>query len=323
MMLRKFLACTAVTLAVTGTSVAQKVLDAKDEVKEMKSDAKDGWFTNGGLGLDFTSLMLTNPRPGSGDSRVGFGGLMSYIANYKKGNLIWDTKAGLQLSVIKNGSDPYTKAIDALQITTRMGRRSIFDDKLYWSLLGDFQTQLLPTYAKNLLQENANNVSNSLSSNFLAPGTVKVALGAIYRFDEHLSLMYAPAAYKGIIVNNSALAASGLFFKPEVVNGSIKKIDHQLGSELRADYSNKFLNGKLSYVGTLDLYSNYFRDFQNVDVEVYHTLDYLIWKNFSLNFKSDWFYDHDLLVYKGGDLNHLGRDLFVRNALFLKYSQVF
>ncbi|MEY4934156.1 MAG: hypothetical protein RIS64_515 [Bacteroidota bacterium] len=322
-MLRKFLVCTAITLAVAGTSVAQKVLDTKEEVKELKSEAKDGWITNGGLGLDFTSLMLSNPRPGSGDSRVGFGGLVSYIANYKKRNFIWDTKAGLQLSVIKNGSDPYTKAIDAMQVTTRMGRRSIFDDKLYWSVLGDFQTQLLPTYAKNLLQENVNNVRNPLSSNFLAPGTVKIALGAIYRLDDHLSLMYAPAAYKGIIVRDSILAASGFFFKPEVVNGNRKMIDHQLGSEIRADYSNKFLNGKLSYVGTLDLYSNYFRDFQNVDVEVYHTLDYLIWKNLSLNLKSDWFYDHDLLVYKGGDVNRLGRDLFMRNAIFLKYSQVF
>jgi Protein of unknown function (DUF3078) len=321
MMLRKFFTCTALTLAVTGTSVAQKVLDAKDEVKEMKSDAKEGWLTNGGIGLDFTSLMLTNPRPGSGDSRVGFGGLVSYIANYKKGNLLWDTKAGLQLSVIKNGSDPYTKAIDAVQITTRMGHR--ISEKVYLAVLGDLQSQLLPTYSKNLLQESVNNVRNPLTSSFLSPGIIKIAPGVIYRVDDHLSLLYSPAAYKGIVVRDTGLAGKGLFFTPEIKNGIRKTIDHQLGSELRADYSNKFLNGKLSYVGTLDLYSNYFRDFQNVDVEVYHTLDYLIWKNLSLNFKSDWFYDHDLLVYKGGDVNRLGRDIFMRNAIFLKYSQVF
>jgi hypothetical protein len=321
MMLRKFFACTAVTLAVTNLSVAQKVLDAKSEVKEMTSDAKEGWLTNGGLGLDFTSLWMMNPRPGSGDSRVGAGGLLSYVANYKKGNLLWDTKAGLQLSVVKNGAEPYTKAIDALQVTTRMGR--LISGKLYAAVLGDLQTQLLPTYAKNLLQESVNNVRNPLTSNFLAPGILKLAPGLIYRFDNHLSVLYSPFAYKGIVVRDTALAAKGLFFKPEVIDGKRKIMDHQAGSEIRVDYTRKFLNDKLSYVGTLDLYSNYYRDFQNVDVEVYHTLDYLIWKNLSLNFKSDWFYDHDLLVYKGGDLNRLGRDMFMRNALFLKYSQVF
>jgi hypothetical protein len=321
MMLRNFFACAALTLAVTGTSVAQKVLDAKSEVKEMANDAKDGWTTNGGLGVDFTSLWMSNPRPGSGDSRFGAGGLLSYVANYKGGNFLWDTKAGLQLSVIKNGAEPYTKAIDALQVTTRMGR--LISGKLYGAVLGDLQTQILPTYSKNFLQETVNGVRNSLTSNFLAPGIIKVAPGVIYRVDEHLSILYSPFAYKGIIVRDTALAAKGLFFKPEVVDGKRKIMDHQAGSEIRVDYARKFLTNRLSYVGTLDLYSNYFRDFQNVDVEVYHTLDYLIWKNLSLNFKSDWFYDHDLLVYKGGDLTKLGRDVFMRNALFLKYSQVF
>ena len=106
--------------------------------------------------------------------------------------------------------------------------------------------------------------------------------------------MYSPYAYKGIIVRDTSLAAKGLFFKPEIIDGTRKTMDHQAGSEIRVDYTRKFLGDRLSYVGTLDLYSNYYRDFQNVDVEVYHTLDYLIWKNLSLNFKSDWFYDHDL-----------------------------
>jgi hypothetical protein len=138
-----------------------------------------------------------------------------------------------------------------------------------------------------------------------------------------LSILYSPAAYKGILVNDTTLAATGQFFKPEFIGGKRKTFDHQAGSEIRVDYNRKFLNNRLAYVGTLDLYANYLRDFQNVDVEVYHTLDYLIWNNLSLNFKSDWFYDHDLLVFKGGDVTRLGRDVFMRNALLLKYSQVF
>ena len=49
----------------------------------------------------------------------------------------------------------------------------------------------------------------------------------------------------------------------------------------------------------------------------------MIFKNISVNFKSDWFYDHNILVFKGGDVNNKGRDIFIRNTLLLKYNKLF
>ena len=69
---------------------AQKALDAKDHVKEMKADkdAKEGWTKIGGIGADFSLLNLINPRSGAGDNRIGFGGLLNYSANCKPKRLV-------------------------------------------------------------------------------------------------------------------------------------------------------------------------------------------------------------------------------------------
>ena len=96
-----------------------------------------------------------------------------------------------------------------------------------------------------------------------------------------------------------------------------------MGSELRVDYINKFFDDKFIFGSTLDLYSNYLRQPQNIAVEWYNSLDFIVYKNISVNFKSDWFYDHNILVFKGGDLNNKGRALFIRNTFLLKYNKLF
>ena len=106
-------------------------------------------------------------------------------------------------------------------------------------------------------------------------------------------------------------------------DGKFQKTDLQFGSELRADYINKFFDGKLVFGSTLDLYSNYVREPQNIAVEWYNSLDFIVFKNISVNFKSDWFYDHNILVFKGGDVNNKGRGVFIRNTLLLKYNKLF
>ena len=92
---------------------AQKVMDAKDNVKELAKgkDDKEGWTKVGGIGGNFSWLNLINPRAGAGDNRIGFGGLLNYSANLVKGKIISNNKLGIQLDVVKNGSSPYAKEI--------------------------------------------------------------------------------------------------------------------------------------------------------------------------------------------------------------------
>jgi Protein of unknown function (DUF3078) len=306
---------------------AQKILDAKDAVKEVAKgkDAKEGWTKVGGLGGSFSLLNLINPRAGAGDNRFGFGGLLNYSANLIQGKLLANNKIGIQLDVLKNASDPYTKSVDVLGATSQVGYQiGKVAGKWYFAGLADLQTQILPTYGGNFLKEkqkiNGRDSIVPLTGKLFAPAIFKLAPGVIYKPSAKMTILYSPLAYKGVIVSDKTLANSGKFFPNP---NKDKTVDSQVGSELRMDYVDKFLDGKLVYATTLDLYGNYLRNPQNVDVEWYHSLDVMITKNMSLNFKSDWFYDDDILVFKDGDAKKPTKNVFFRNAFLLKFNRLF
>ena len=323
--MNKFLVVSLLFLFAIPTSFSQKVGEIKDDIKKVEADKdqKYGWTKAGGIGLDFSSLSLINPRLGAGSNRTGFGGLLSYTANYKNDDFIWNNRANLQLAVLQDGGSnfPFTKSIDVLQFTSQLGRK--ISMKWYLGGMMDVQTQFLPTYGKNYLSEVPNNVigKQPFSGGFLSPAILKVALGAIYKPDEHWTYFFSPLAAKAIIVTDQNLANSGAFFPPDSANH--KTIDFQLGAEVRIDYVTKFADDRIGYQGGLDLYSNYLRNPQNIAIEFYNSLDFFIIKNFSINFKSDWFYDDNIKVYKGGDVNALGKSVFIRNALLIKYAHAF
>ena len=325
-MFKKILFILSIVLSISFSVTAQKVIDTKEAVKELAppKEAKEGWTKIGGLGVDFSWLNLINPRSGSGDNRVGFGGLLSYSANLVKDKLIWDNRFGVQLALVQVGNTALTKANDVLQFTSQAGYK-IGSSKWYAAGLFDLQTQFLPTYGKNYLSANPKGVTKTLdlTGGFFSPATVRFAPGVIYKANPNLTILYSPVALKAIIVSNDKLAKTGNFFPLDPTKPN-KKVDFQIGSELRLDYINKFFDGKVAYAGTLDLYSNYLRDPQNIDLEFYNSLDFFIVKNFSINFKSDWFYDNDILVFKDNDVEKpTHRNIFIRNALLFKYSQAF
>ncbi len=320
-MLKKLLFLTLISCFSISIS-AQKILDAKDAVKEMDKakDAKDGWTKAGGIGLNLNLLSLINPRVGAGDNQVGIGGILNYSANLVRDKILWDNKFLVQLATIQAAGGPWTKATDVLQGTTQWGYKVA--PKWYVAGLGDLQTQLLSTYGTNFLKPQIIDGKRTLlSGKLFSPAIVKFAPGVIFKPSDNLKFLYSPIAYKGVFVGNDEIAMQANFIPLD--GTKFKNVDHQLGQELRMDYAQKFLNDKVVYITTLDLYSNYLRTPENIDVEWYNSLDFMVGKGISVNFRTDWFYDHDIQVFKGGNLNAKGRDVFIRNALLLKYSAQF
>ena len=307
-------------------SAQEKALDTK-EIKtiEKKKEDKEGWTKIGGLGANFSWLSLINPRAGAGDNRIGFGGLLNYSANYIQGKVISNNKFGLLLDVVKIGDGSYTKANDVLQLTSQTGYQVDKAGKWYVAGLVDFQSQFLPTYGPNYLKEkqtiNGKDSTLSLTGRLFSPATFRFAPGIIHKPNAHMTILYSPVAFKAVIVADKTLAQSGKFFPQNAAKD--KTVDAQVGSELRVDYVNKFFDDRLIYATTLDLYSNYLRNPQNIDVEWYHSIDVMVSKNISLNFKTDWFYDDDIQVFTDGDANKPTKNVFYRNAFLLKFNRLF
>ena len=301
---------------------AQAGDDRLTEIKDASAkEVEEGWAAGGGIGLDFAQLALFAPRVGAGSNRIGFGGLGSVYANYKKGKFNWTNQGSLQLSVqrIGNNQQPFQKNLDVIRLASRAGLQT-GSDKWFLALEANAQTLLLPTYEGNILS------SDTLTqlANFLSPITFVLSPGVDYKPNENWSFFYSPASLKIIYVADDDIAKLNVHGNEEGSNSFV-----QLGSNFKAIYTNNFLEDKIALTSTLDLYSNYLNNPQNIDVLWQNDLSFTIFKNISLNLFTELFYDHDVLVqvdrndngiYEEGEL---GRRVSFTQALLIKYNYIF
>ena len=111
----------------------------------------------------------------------------------------------------------------------------------------------------------------------------------------------------------------------------------QFGATLKAGWKHKFFAYKegdkekhrLLVGTTINLYSNYLRDLQNIDVEWITNVDVFLFKGLSISLMTNLFYDHDVLVQvdRDGDLTtgtngyeSTGRRISFMQQLLIKYS---
>lgn len=307
------------------------------------------WTTGAGIGLDAAQLLQINPRVGAGQNRLGFGGAVTAFGNYRRGRLAWDNAAGWQFGVQRLGSGvvaqggdqriPFQKAIDLIQIDSKVGYQASETSKWFYAANANFITQLTPTYLGtaefpgNFLTDisGANAVPQA---RFMSPGQLTLSTGIDYKPNDHWSLYFSPLAGRFIIVANDDIVLLGVHGNPveKDADGNIvsaENVDAQLGSLLRLAYTNKFLGDKLTYTSAIQLFSNYLREPQNVDLQFWNNdVAMEIFKGFQLALSLNMYYDHDILVQitdydAPNGVSGLGRRLSLTQQLLLKYAVTF
>ncbi len=315
-----------------------------------KEPIPEGWQRGVGIGLDLAQLLQINPKQGAGQNRLGFGGAFNGFANLKDGRKQWDNtllwQFGMQRlgsGVIANGSDakiPFQKQIDELRLNSKFGIQVNDDSKFFYTANASFLSQLLPTY------QYAEGVSGNFIADFLdqgispiaklfAPATVQAALGMDYKPNDNFSLFYSPLGAKFIIVANDSIAARGVHGnevsgEPDA-NGffpEFEKVDVQLGSQLLAKYTTTFVEEKGTFTSSLNLYSNYLRNPENIDVDWANALSYKLFKNFQATLLLNIFYDDDVNVqitdynFPNG-VNGTGKRVSITQQMLLSYAVTF
>ena len=316
-------------LLVLGQMKAQKIVETQEVFNNIRQDSTLGLEVGIGVGVDFSSLSLINPRPSEGQSSLGFGGLFNFFANYTGKRVIFDNRLNMQLSAQRLGdaSQPFSKTADVLQINSLLGRKLF--GKIYLAGMIDLRTQCFFTYGNGYLDSYGDKYP--LTSAPFSPATLKVLPGLLYRPNSDLKVLVSVLSSKANLVLDDYLASKkgdntegvGLLGNPNSGGGNYENADYQLGAELRGELTKKFFKDKIMVTSTVDLYSNYLKKPENISFEWYNSIDLMIIKNISINLKSDWFYDHNVLVKIGGDENNLGRRMSIRNAAFIKFNAVF
>ena len=303
-----------------------------DRLKELQDASKkegDGWVTGGAIGLDFAQLSMANPRIGSGDNRIAFGGLGNIFSNLTKGRNTWTNNLSLQLAVQKLADIDWQKSLDALRFNSKYGYQSN-NAKWTYTVLLTFESLAMPTYPGNYLKNQEE--SDMVQAKFLSPFRLEVSPGMEYKPNPHFSFLLSPASYKLIYISDQDVADLGVHGTKLIDDTDpalgYEKAFHQVGARLVGKYQNKYLNDKVSFSSKLDLFSNYLDNPQNIDVLWQNDLGWQIWKSLSLNFLLEAFYDHDIdvLVERPSEAlpdGEVGKRVSWTQALLVKYNYVF
>ncbi len=277
-----------IILLLCAITVSAQVTESEKKLKTLETDTLSGWKTGAVTGVNLAQTALVNWSAG-GESSVAINGLLSVFANYKNKKSAWDNSLDVGYGLLQQGKNKgFIKTDDRFDLLSKYGQKAFSD--FYYTVLVNFKTQFAPGY-------NYPNDSVRIS-NFLAPAYLLGAVGLNYQPNSYFNAFIAPVTSKMTIVNDDVLSSAGAF---GVTPG--EKTKTEFGGYARIIYSRNDFKSELlknvAFTTKLDLFSNYLKDPQNVDVSWENQIALKVNKYISVNLNTHLMYDADIL-YEGG-----------------------
>jgi Protein of unknown function (DUF3078) len=301
-----FFVCVVLTCKILAQDKTVTDLQA-DAGKSITKDPNDTipkiWKKGGLFNVNFGQTSLSNWAGGGDKLQLNVNGFLNLYAFYAKDKNAWDNSLDLALGYVKTTSLGERKSDDRIDFTSKYGYK--IAPKWYPGVLFNFRSQFAPGF-------NYPKADSSVKiSQFAAPAYVLLSLGIDYKPNKHFSLFISPLTSRWIIVNAELLG-------PGVKGGVYgvplgKKSVNEIGAFLSATYMNEIVKN-VTYKGKLDLFSNYKKNPQNIDVYMTNLLSANIFKGISVNLGLDVIYDDDVRV--------LGKDNASRRTQFRQYIGV-
>jgi hypothetical protein len=278
-MKRTFLTAILLTAMICAFS---QVTEAEKTLKTQKVDTVLGWKKGGVININTAQTSLTNWAAG-GQSSMAIGGLLSLYAHNKKDKSLWENYLDLAYGSMKQKSQNWWKTDDRIDFTSKYGLKAA--DKLYYAALVNFKTQIDKGY-------NYPNDSDVISK-FLAPGYLLAALGLDYQPSDNFAVFFAPLTAKLTFVMDDTLASHGAF---GVDPGD--KLKSEFGGYLRSTLKLNLMEN-IALQTKLDLFSNYLKDFGNIDVSWETLISMKVNKFISATLSTILLYDDDIVIVTG------------------------
>ncbi len=249
-------------------------LNAPDTVKP--------WTILGTAALNITQAAFSNWSAG-GQNSFGLGALFNFKADYKKKKHSWknnlDLAYGFQF-LGRGKAARFTKTDDKIEYTTSYG----YAISKHWdvTLLANFRTQFTNGY-------NYPNDSVAISK-FMAPGYLVAGIGVNYVPAEYFTLYISPSAGRFTFVTDNTLSDAGAF---GVEKG--KNMKGEFGPYMRAVF-NKEVFKNITLNTSLEMFSDYLKDFGNVDINWNVLIGLKVNKWLSTTINTQLIYDDDVMI---------------------------
>jgi hypothetical protein len=242
-----------------------------------KIDSLRSWNFGGLAAFNFSQVSLTNWAAGGQSSTSGVA-LFNVFGIYKKDNVSWENSLDMGYGLLKERNNHAVKSNDKFDFNSKFGLKKT--EKLYYSTLFNFKTQFAPGY-------NYPNTTDAISR-FMAPAYITLSLGADYKPNKLISIFVSPLTGKMTIVSDTTLSALGAF---GVEPG--KMVRTEIGSFVKFELKTEIMKN-VSLISKLDLFSNYFHNPENIDVNWDVLINMKINDFLSANLITSLIYDDDI-----------------------------
>lgn len=270
------------------------------DVYSQAADTTEGWHNSGVFALNMSQASFTNWAAG-GQNSVALNGLINMAANYKMGVSAWDNALTIGYGkMIQKGNDlGWVKTDDRIDFQSKYGRKA--SEKWFYSGLMSFRTQMDNGY-------NYPDTENKISG-LLSPAYLLFSVGMDYKPNPQFSMFLSPLTSKNTIVMDDALSAAGAF---GVEPG--KNFRPELGAYANIAYKKDEIMKNVNFLTKLDLFTNYLKNPQNIDISWEALLVLKVNEFISATVNTHLLYDDDIRI-KIGEGNE-GEPLMGKRAQF-------
>ncbi len=269
------------TKAQDGTVKDLKASSEKTITKDPKDTVQKTWKTGGIFNLNINQGSLSNWAAGGEKFSFSLNAYLNLYGYYKKNKHSWDNSLDLAYGIVNTTSLGSRKASDRIDLLSKYGYA--VSKKWNAAVLFNLRTQFADgfTYSKTA----AGKDTSALISKAFAPAYVLLSFGFDYKPINNFSLFISPLTGRWIIVSDD-------FIAPIYGLDPGKNVKNELGAFVSANYTAK-LGSKFTYKTKLDLFSNYNKNPQNIDVFWSNVVTASITKYINFSFNLDLIYDDD------------------------------
>lgn len=278
------------TMLLTATAFSQ-VTDKETDLRKANADSVDGWKKGGMFNLTFSQVSLTNWAAGGENSYSG-NVLINLFSKYKKKKFSWENYLDFGYGILKQGESGIRKSDDKIDISSKAGYK--LKNNSFLAGLMNFKTQAMPGY--NYPDD------STVISDFMSPGYLLFAAGYDHKVKDKYSFFFAPVTGKATFVSRQVLADAGAFgVEPAVLDtdGSIikhgKRSRLEFGGYLKSTLTLKLMEN-VNLSTKLELFSNYLKKPQNIDVYWETLLSMKINKYLAVTINTTLIYDDDVVI---------------------------
>ncbi len=276
-----------------------------------QDELPQGWSHKGNFGLNFGQSSFTNWAAG-GQNTVNGQGIFNYEIHYLKDKFKWDNtlNTALGYSYFDFKRKPI-KTDDKIEFTSLATLKAT--EHLNYGVELAFRSQF--AYGFNYEEDSTNYISH-----FLAPAYITLGLGVEWVPNPHFSLYFSPITGRVTIVNDDKLAEEGAFGVNEldkndpVVHTDFDKVRYEFGARAVAKFQYP-LAKNIDFNSKLELFSNYLKNPQYIDVDWQNMLVLKVNDWLNCNLSTHLIYDRDIPFYDENNVKIEGSKVQFKEVL--------